>query len=310
MPATITHFKLGLFSLAALVAIAAVAVALGVRGTRKDLVRYQTYFDESAQGLDLGAPVKYRGVRIGNVGDIAIAPDLKQVSVGLAIDRAAAERLALDERSPALRTQLAIQGITGVKFIDMDFVDASRNPPPVLPFPPGRRYIPSRPSLFKGIEGRLAPVVRDIPELVDRATATVEKLGRMLDDLREEGLAARVGTLLDNIDDTNAQLQRWVTGLERARLPARAADTLKTIDALATKLDRTLDELEGTRALIASAKHATDSLGEVGRSTRGSSRELERTLRDVGQAARTLRDFIEDLEREPDMLVKGKARAR
>jgi hypothetical protein len=30
----------------------------------------------------------------------------------------------------------------------------------------------------------------------------------------------------------------------------------------------------------------------------------------VGQAARTLRDFIEDLEREPDMLVKGKARAR
>ncbi|HEY5946390.1 MAG TPA: MCE family protein, partial [Kofleriaceae bacterium] len=99
MPGTTTQFKLGLFAVIALIGIAAAAVGLGIRGARKETIRYETYFDESAQGLELGAPVKYRGVRIGNVSDISIAPDRKQVRVGLAIDRATAVQLALDDKS-------------------------------------------------------------------------------------------------------------------------------------------------------------------------------------------------------------------
>lgn len=310
MPGTTTQFKLGLFAVIALIGIAAAAVGLGIRGARKETIRYETYFDESAQGLELGAPVKYRGVRIGNVSDISIAPDRKQVRVGLAIDRATAVQLALDDKSPALRSQLAMQGITGVKFIDMDFVDATKNPQPILPFPPGRHYIPSRPSLFKGLEGRLGGVVRDLPELIDTATTMLDKLSRVLDDAREQRLAARAGQLLDNLDGTNAEVHRWVDDLQRARVPGRTSALLAKLDTLTSKLDRTLDELGGTGELIASAKHATDQLGEVGRTTKGSSRELERTLRELSEAARAVRDFVDALDREPDMLVKGKARSR
>jgi phospholipid/cholesterol/gamma-HCH transport system substrate-binding protein len=310
MPGTTTQFKLGLFALAAVIALAATAVGFGVRGARSEAIRYQTYFDESAQGLELGAPVKYRGVKIGNVGDISIAPDRRQVGVGLAIDRSAAVRLDLEQRSPALRTQIAMQGITGVKFIDMDFVSPESNPPMPLPFPPGARYIPSRPSLFKGLEGRLGGVVRDIPDLIERATIAIDKLGRVLDDVREQKLAERAASFIDHIDATNEQLQRWVDNLTAARLPTRAATSLDKFDALTTKLTRTVDELEGAGELVASAKRATDNFGDVGRTARASSRELERTLRDVGDAARALREFIDALDREPDMLVKGKARTR
>src|SRR5690606_16643457 len=110
-----------------------------------------------------------------NVSKIEIAPDLRWVAVELAIDRSAAKRLDLERPAPGLRTQLALQGITGVKFIDMDFVDPARTPPPALGFSPGRHYIPSRPSLFKGLEGRIGGATRELPALIDRTMATLDK---------------------------------------------------------------------------------------------------------------------------------------
>ena len=47
---------------------------------------YVTYFDESVQGLDVDSPVKYRGVFIGRVESIGVAPDSKLIKVVLKIE--------------------------------------------------------------------------------------------------------------------------------------------------------------------------------------------------------------------------------
>src|SRR5205807_1515549 len=113
------------------------------------------------QGLDVGSPVKFRGVTVGTVAEITIAPDRRHVQVTSNIYVDALVRLGLRTRAPRsgeefidprLRVQLASAGITGVRFIQTDFFDPERYPPPPLPFEPPWNYVPSARSTLKNAE--------------------------------------------------------------------------------------------------------------------------------------------------------------
>src|SRR3954471_13170582 len=97
MAAPTNHYKLGLFVLLGFVAAVAAAILLGVATTRKDTVKYHSYFNESVQGLDLGSPVKFRGVTIGFVSAIEIAPDHRMVDVVSELDVTDIKRMGLTE---------------------------------------------------------------------------------------------------------------------------------------------------------------------------------------------------------------------
>jgi hypothetical protein len=72
-----------------------------------------TYFDESVQGLDVGSPVKFRGVTLGTVSTITVAPDRRHVEVWMRIYQDELSRMGFDPtapRDPTLRPQLAAAG--------------------------------------------------------------------------------------------------------------------------------------------------------------------------------------------------------
>ena len=71
---------------------------------------YIAYFDESVQGLDKDSPVKYRGVSIGRVENIGVAPDAKLIQVVMKIEAGLKNR-------EQLVAQLKSVGITGIMFI-------------------------------------------------------------------------------------------------------------------------------------------------------------------------------------------------
>jgi len=306
-PAT-THVKLGLLAIAALVGVVAAGLGLGLRGARSATVAYHTYFDESVQGLEIGAPVKYRGVRIGNTSTIEVAPDRKHVAVGLELLAAEARRLGLSDGVPELRTQLATQGVTGVKFVEIDFCDPAANPLPRLPFPPGDNYVPARASMMKGLEDNLEAVGQRLPELVERAVSTLTKIERVLDDLHGQRVPHRVADVIAGISDAVGDVRRLAQHLDRARVGDRAATTLEGVDGAIARLSRVLDRIDGDAGLVASARRAADSIGDAGVGARGSAAELERALREIGDAAQAIRELVETLDRDPDMLVKGRAR--
>lgn len=290
------NFKLGVLAIVMVAGVLAIVFVFGTARFRSATIDYTTYFDESVQGLERGALVKYRGVHIGNVDSIGVAPDRKLIAVQIDINKDTAQRLQLAQRVATVRAQLVTQGITGVKLIDLELVDPAEWPPMTLTFEPPERYIPSRPSLLSRVGTKAETFADRLPELEDRAEAVLIKLEGLIDDVRQQGLPAQLSDTLTDAKATSQELRR------------RTARTFGNLDRAITKLQRILDQAGGNQGLVASARRATESLGDVGRSSLRSSQELERTLISVREAAQAIREFMDALEREPDMLIKGRAR--
>ena len=73
MAAKVSYFKIGLFVVVAAILCLTGVVLLGAAAMFQDSFDVVTYLDESAQGLAVGAPVKIRGVKVGEIGEIALA---------------------------------------------------------------------------------------------------------------------------------------------------------------------------------------------------------------------------------------------
>ncbi|MDF2697869.1 MAG: Paraquat-inducible protein, partial [Labilithrix sp.] len=77
-----------------------------------------------------------------------------------------------------------------------------------------------------------------------------------------------------------------------------------------TKMNAVLDRVDGDDGLITSIRRASDAFGTFGRGAGSTTRELDQTLREVREAAESIRVLTEALERDPDMLLKGRAKAK
>ena len=214
---------------------------------------------------------------IGTVSDVRIAPDNKHVDAVLSLEGKEARRLGLGKPAPDLRTQLGSQGITGVKYVDIDFFDPKDNPVAAMPFPIAEHVIPSAPSQLK--------------TMLDSALAALRSLEKILDDVGGQQLPARIAKAIDDADGAVSDLRGLLASLDRAKLPENMA-------AAVAKMNGVLDSLGGEKGLVASTQ-------ELGRTTTSSVQNLDRTLRDIDEAAQAVRELAGSIERRPDMLVKG-----
>ena len=108
-----TKFIVGLFLVGGTGIILLAVIWLGTSRYLEEGQYYVTYFNESVQGLDKDSPVKYRGVSIGRVLKITVAPDSKLIKVILKIE----SRQPLGSN---LVAQLKLVGITGSLFVELD----------------------------------------------------------------------------------------------------------------------------------------------------------------------------------------------
>jgi paraquat-inducible protein B len=322
MAAPTNHFKLGLLVILSVSAAGVAATALGAVAIKKDTTIYHTYFNESVQGLDIGAPVKFRGVTIGKVSRIEIAPDHRHVDVIEELDVKDIRRLGLEEKDsallkhakfhvpPDLRAQLGSQGITGVKFVSIDFFDPVTNPPPPLPFTPRENYIPASPSLMKNLEDTITKAMDKLPELVDAVVAITGRVDRMVAQLEKDDVTGQAAATIKHADAMLQNLNRTISRIDRANLPAKTAETIEDVHKAVNKLNAVLDKVDGENGLIASFTRTSDAFGSLGRGANGTSRELESTLREVREAAESIRVLADAMERDPDMFLKGRAKAK
>jgi phospholipid/cholesterol/gamma-HCH transport system substrate-binding protein len=313
------HWKLGLFVVVGVVLGLAALVFLGARSMQKDVVTYLSFFDESVQGLDVGSPVKFRGVVVGNVAAIKVAPDRRRVEVVLDLGVEDLKEMGLSEgagkklrvRVPAdLRVQLVSQGITGVKFLQLDFFDPRSYPPPELPFPTPANYIPSAVSTMKNVEDAVVLAANRLPQVVDAILLVVGRVGRILDDLDSKKIPEGVAGTLVHADQVLASLRGAVNALDTAKLSQQAQSALAGLDATTARLDAILSRLDGDAGILASTQRATNAIGDVAASSRGVGQEMEATMRDVQDVSEAIQRVADALERDPDMLLKGRGKRK
>jgi phospholipid/cholesterol/gamma-HCH transport system substrate-binding protein len=319
MAAATNYYKLGLFVVVGFVFAVGGAVLFGVASMSKETTKYHTFFNESVQGLDVGSAVKFRGVTIGNVSAIEIAPDHRLVDVVSELDVADIKRLGLTETGkeqrkakfsipPDLRAQLGSQGMTGVKFVAIDFFDEKTNPPPALTFETPERYIPAAPSMMKNLEDTITQAMDRLPEMVDAVVMIMGRVDRLLATLEKEDVSGKIGATMGHADEVLVTMQRTLVRIDRANLGEKAGGTIDQLAVAVAKMNKVLDRLDGEKGLLASAQSATDAFGEMGRNGHGTQRDLESTLRDVSEAAEAIRSLATAIERDPDMLLKGKTK--
>ena len=300
MAAPTNHWKLGLFVVVGFAAAILTVVLFGAASMRKETVHYHTYFNESVQGLDVGSAVKFRGVTIGFVSAIEIAPDHRLVDVVEELDVADIKRLGLLETGHGLtgkpkfampedlRAQLGSQGITGVKFVSIDFFDVKSNPAPTLPFSPAVRYIPAAPSMMKNLEDTITKAMDRLPDMVDAVVMIMGRVDRLLATLEKEDVSHKAAAAIAHADQVMTAMHATIIRIDHANLGEKAASTIDDLRVAVGKMNNVLDRFDGG-AMAA---------------------DVDTTLRDVSEAADAIRKLAEALERDPDMLVKGKSKGK
>jgi phospholipid/cholesterol/gamma-HCH transport system substrate-binding protein len=308
------HYKLGLFVLLGLALTLTFVVTLGASNWNEESVRYVTYFDESVQGLEVGAPVKFRGVSVGRVAVIGIAPDQRHVQVTCELTVPDLQRLHLGGTGEAalsvphdLRAQLAQAGLTGVKFVLIDFFDDIEPSPSPLPFEVPPNHIPAAPSTMKGLESSVTKTADRFPEIAEDLRTTMAHLNAVMADVERVKLPDQANRALEQTNQTMVTLNTQLDALDAGELSLAVRRSLASFDATTLRVTRLMDRLEREDGVLASAERSFALVGEMARGSGTLGPELELTLREVRGAARSIRRFTDALERDPDMLLKGRA---
>jgi hypothetical protein len=268
-----SKLKVGVFLIAGFLLFNGALVWIGASHLFERQESYLTYFDESVQGLDAGSPVKYRGVPVGRVAAIAVAPDGKLIEVAMDLDQGF--RVA-----PELRASVATSGITGVSAVELGFPREGAAPP-ALTFAPPRRYIPSQPSLLSSITGELTDVVAGL-----RGT-----------DIK--------GLVTESRDAATAARQR-IEGPEIDRALARIVGAAEGLETLIRKATKLLEDPRFSRVLDGMVD-TTEQMRGAARSAQGlfGDPRVTRTLEDARAATAALRRSVEKIETEVASLKAG-----
>ena len=309
---------------------AAVALVLFLSGDRvRNGWRYETYFRESVQGLVVGAPVKFRGVKLGEVTEIALVsaiyPDAmpqdttskayQLVVVRFTVDPSKTGRVPEPTEAIALglRARLASQGITGVAYIELDFVDPKKFPPEPVPWKPRDTYLPSMPSTIAQVQDVAQALLAKL-QAVDlvRLAAGIQTL---LDDLHAQ---MTTGDVHSTLLAAQTLLQGLHTAVDQANLPGLAGDLRGTADAVTGLVQSkqvkqiTAAAAQGADAFAAAARRLPQLLQTLDAAVRRADNsvgdlqhDLEPALRDARAAAANLRDTSETLRRYPSYILLG-----
>lgn len=268
----------------------------------KHYATYVSYMSESVAGLNVNAPVKYRGVDVGFVRRIALNPaNVEEVELTLSILQGTPIK---EDTIAVLRTQ----GLTGIAYVELS---AGHNDSPLLIARPGQEYpvIRSGPSLLTRLETTVTALVASLTHAADNLNALLNDdnrraIGKTLADLQvlSRTLAARAPT----IDAGLASAARTMENA--ARLTEELPRLVERVERSAEGFDRMTEAV--ARAGSGAAQTLDGTRGDLERFTREGLPEVRALVAELREATATLQRVGGELERNPSMVLYGRAPAK
>ncbi len=197
-----SKFLIGLFVITGLMICVVIIIWVGAADLFMKGSTYVTYFDESVQGLQADSAVKYRGVEIGKVESIKVAPDYRLIEVAMKIDLSA----DLQHNTTA---QLRTLGITGIVFIELDRLKKNDSyTPPIITFKTVHPVIPSRPSDISLFLSDTNAIMQNIKEIDLKGISS--QLKNTTKAIETFFAGKNTTNVMANIESTSANLDKSV----------------------------------------------------------------------------------------------------
>jgi len=290
------YFRLGLFVFTSILVFASALFILGGRSLFQPSFVFETYFNESVAGLDIGSPLKFRGVPLGQVSeivgsastyesDVPIARRKSYIVVRAKITGSEAQVRQWRQESAemvklGLRAQTQLAGITGQQYLSLDFMDAAKYPPLAFDWTPKYPYMPSAASLTAEILANVQAFLASLSE------ADVAELGKNLNKLIVN-LNSKVGQL--SVEELSAEA---LAVLKDARA------TINRLGSASNRLDKLLAE-PGLKQTVDNAAAFTEGLRKV--ADRG---DLDRLVQNLDKTAARLDAVIGDNQYDVRVIVR------
>jgi phospholipid/cholesterol/gamma-HCH transport system substrate-binding protein len=288
-----TKFSVGLFILIGLAIVIIGIVWLGMSKYLEKGRFFVAYFDESVQGLDKDSPVKYRGVYVGRVHRIGVAPDDKLIEVVMKIE----SDLKPEVITQDVVAQLKSVGITGLMFIELE----RKNPIEPLVYPPATMTPPfpvvaTRPSdiskLFKGIEEVFAIFrAMDTKTISDQLTAALKKINRTIDD-------AQLDAMLADVRKTLKTVQQLIGSEKTLHLMQSFEGAANNLNTMAVNADGGISEIRQTVGRLDTV------LGHSGEDIQQLTADLKSSAQQVKNAMQTASMLLENTDRKVDTMER------
>lgn len=322
---------IGGFFVGALTLLIAGILIFGGRELFKPTLQFVIFFESSLNGLNVGAPVKMQGVKVGAVKEVALNLNPKTGKilkpVVIEIEPAAFVDMTDGEMLPpllasvrkkyiekmiqqGLKARLELQSLlTGLLYIDLNFY-------------------PNDPPNLAGIDYRDLP---ELPGMPTRTDVVTDAFDQVIKELRELPLREIVADLAGSLAEIRHMLTSEETKETRTALAQAVQETRNTMHMISKRVDPLLSVLESTaqemqisvkslreeakpvlsatRETMAAATAALTAAREslkVLESSTGPDSTLEETLVELRNAARAVRDLSDYLERNPNALIYGK----
>lgn len=299
METKVNYVLVGLFAL--LLSVAMIAGVLWLSAGKQYRAEYDTYvafMNESVSGLNLNAPVKYRGVEVGQINLITLDKENpEQVRLEFAIERG----IPIKQDTIAV---LKSQGLTGIAYIELSGGSSTSpllEPKKSAPYP----VIKTGPSLMGRLDTALSTLLNNL-------NTTTENLNALLDEDNRKVLKhtlADVSVLSRTLAAHKADIDKSLTNTSLTM--ENVAQVSVQLPQLIEKIGRTTESIEkmGKEMSRASAGVRTtlDDVGpDVRRFANDGLPELERMMVSMRELMVSLQRLSEQVEQNPGVLLRGK----